>query len=349
MAPIHYAPVGTVPSGLSAASPHGAAPQAAPKLELGDPRLITYLRVSVTDRCNLRCQYCMPEDQEFVAHESLLTFEEITAVATVLAEQGVRKIRLTGGEPLLRRDVVKLIGMLKAIPGEPKVVMTTNGMLLGRFAGALRDAGLDRLNISLDTLQPERFAQLARRGGLEPTLAGIEAAAAAGFTGTKINTVVMGGINDDEIPDLLDFAAAHDLEQRFIEFMPMTSNGYGKRAERVPLEVIRSRIEAHAPLAPRPRGSGPADTFVVAETGSRVGIIAAISLPFCETCNRLRLTSEGVLRSCLFEGGEVSVREMLRAGDDVAGGLQRAADYLRRVKPPVHDGLGHAQMNRIGG
>jgi len=344
MAPIHYAPVGT-----AGASPHAASAQTAPKLELGDPRLITYLRVSVTDRCNLRCQYCMPEDQEFVAHDSLLTFEEITAVATVLVEQGVRKIRLTGGEPLLRRDVVKLIGMLKAIPGEPKVVMTTNGMLLGRHATALRDAGLDRLNVSLDTLQPERFATLARRGGLEPTLAGIEAAAAAGFTRTKINTVVMGGINDDEIPDMLDFAAAHDLEQRFIEFMPMTSNGYGNRAERVPLEEIRRRIEAHAPLAPRLRGSGPADTFVVADTGMKVGIIAAISLPFCETCNRLRLTSEGVLRSCLFEGGEVSVREMLRNGDDIEGNLRRTADYLRRVKPPVHEGLGHAHMNRIGG
>jgi cyclic pyranopterin phosphate synthase len=343
MAPIHYAPVGT-----AEVSPSGVA-RATPKLELGDPRLITYLRVSVTDRCNLRCQYCMPEDQEFVAHESLLTFEEITAVARVLVEQGVRKIRLTGGEPLLRRDVVNLVGMLKAIPGEPKVVMTTNGMLLERFAGPLRDAGLDRINVSLDTLRPDRFAKLARRGGLEPTLAGIEAARAAGFTRTKINSVVMGGINDDEIPDMLDFAAEHGLEQRFIEFMPMTSNGYGNRAERVPLEEIRGRIEAHAPLAPRPRGSGPADTFVVADTGVKVGIIAAISLPFCETCNRLRLTSEGVLRSCLFEGGEVSVREMLREGTDVEAGLRHTADYLRRVKPPVHEGQGHAHMNRIGG
>jgi cyclic pyranopterin phosphate synthase len=344
MPPIHYAPVDA-----THVPPREAGVEAGSELELGDARLITYLRVSVTDRCNLRCQYCMPEDQEFAPHDSLLTFEEIRAVAAVLVEQGVTKIRLTGGEPLLRRDIPKLVGILKGLPGAPKVVMTTNGMLLDRQAQALRDAGLDRLNVSLDTLKPDRFERLARRGGLDRTLAGLEAAAAAGFTGTKINTVVMGGINDDEIPAMLDFAASHGLEQRFIEFMPMTSNGYGNTAERVPLETIRSRIEAHVRLEPRSKGSGPADTFRVASTGAKVGIIAAISLPFCETCNRLRLTSEGVLRSCLFEGGEVSVRDLLRSGQDFEEGLRRTADYLRRVKPPVHEGKGHAQMNRIGG
>lgn len=336
MSPIHIAPVDRIAPGQ-------------PTMELGDPRLITYLRISVTDRCNLRCQYCMPEDQEFAPHASLLSFEELTAVATVLVEQGVTKIRLTGGEPLLRRDLPRLVDMLTAIPGAPKVVMTTNGMLLDRHASALRDAGLNRLNISLDTLRPDRFKRLARRDGLERTLSGIDAAAAAGFRGTKLNMVVMGGINDDELPDMLDFAAERDLELRFIEFMPMTSNGYGAHAERVPRDEIRRRIEEHAPLQPREPGTGPAETFRVVETGAKVGIIAAISLPFCETCNRLRLTSEGSLRSCLFEGGEVSVRELLRSGEDAQAGLLRAADYLRRVKPPVHGGQGHAQMNRIGG
>jgi cyclic pyranopterin phosphate synthase len=340
MPPVHIAPI---PDRTPAA---GGSASGAP---LGPPRAITYLRVSVTDRCNLRCRYCMPEAQVFVERDRLLRFEEIATVARVLVEQGVDKVRLTGGEPLLRRGIERLVAMLKAVPGEPQVVMTTNGMLLTRLAPALRVAGLDRLNISLDTLRPRRFERIARRPGLEQVLAGIEAAQAAGFMRTKLNMVVMGGFNDDELPDMLDFAAARGLEQRFIEFMPMTSNDYGVGAERVPLPEIRRRIEAHAPLLPRPRGSGPADTFTVAATGARVGIIAAISLPFCETCNRVRMTAEGVLRSCLFEGGEVSVRELVRSGEDLEAGLRSAMDYIRRVKPPVHDGLGHVQMNRVGG
>jgi cyclic pyranopterin phosphate synthase len=270
-------------------------------------------------------------------------------VARVLVAQGVTKIRLTGGEPLLRRDVEQLVGQLKALPGAPQVEMTTNGKLLTRLAPALRAAGLDRLNISLDTLRPERFERLARRPGLELVLAGIDAAQTAGFKATKLNMVVMGGFNDDELPAMLDFAAARGLEQRFIEFMPMASNDYGLDAQRIPLHEIRRRIEAHAPLEPRVRGSGPADTFTVTGTGARVGIIAAISQPFCETCNRVRLTAEGVLRSCLFEGGEVSVRELVRSGTGLEAGLERAMDYIRRVKPPVHEGYGHVQMNRVGG
>jgi cyclic pyranopterin phosphate synthase len=317
--------------------------------EQGAPRHITYLRVSVTDRCNLRCRYCMPEAQAFFERERLLTFEEITAVARVLVRHGVRKIRLTGGEPLLRRDIVELVAMLKALPGEPQVVMTTNGMLLARQASALKAAGLDRLNVSLDTLKPERFERLARRPGLAQTLDGLRAALEAGFERTKLNMVVMGGVNDDEIPAMLDFAEAQGVEQRFIEFMPMASNDYGHDASRVPLAEIRRRIEAHVELLPRERGSGPADTFTAAGSGAKLGIIAAISLPFCETCNRVRLTAEGVLRSCLFEGGEVSVRDIVRTGGDVEQSLTEALDFVRRVKPPVHDGLGHVQMNQVGG
>jgi len=317
-------------------------------MPLGDPRTITYVRVSVTDRCNLRCRYCMPEDQDFLEGSHLLGFDEILAVVSVLVRHGVNKVRLTGGEPLLRKDLARLVARIKALPGTPEVVMTTNAMLLSRYARDLADAGLDRLNVSLDTLREERFELLARRRGLAETLAGLDAAADAGLTRTKLNTVVMGGVNDDEIGDLLAFSAARGIHQRFIEFMPMRSNGYGLDAARVPLDVIRARLEEVGPLRSVGRGSGPAEDFVIETTGQKVGIIAAISQPFCESCNRVRLTAEGVLRSCLFEGGEIDVRQLL-AGADSEGALVEALEYLRRVKPPVHDGYGHAQMNRMGG
>jgi cyclic pyranopterin phosphate synthase len=316
-----------------------------------DPREITYLRVSVTDRCNLRCRYCMPEDQDFLAPDHLLSFDEIEAVVSVLVGHGIRKIRLTGGEPLLRKGLAEFVARLKSLDHGLEVVMTTNGMLLQRHAEALRNSGLDRLNISLDTLRPDRFVKLSRRDGLADTLAGIEAAQAVGFERTKVNVVVMGGVNDDEISDLLAWAHGLNLELRFIEFMPMQSNSYGAQAERVPVAEIRRRIEEVGELIPRERESkvqGPAENYVLQSTGQRVGIIAAISLPFCATCNRIRLTSEGVLRSCLFEGGEVDVRDLVRSGN-IESGLIEALDYLRRCKPPEHAGLGHGQMNRIGG
>jgi cyclic pyranopterin phosphate synthase len=318
-------------------------------LELGPPRHITYLRISVTDRCNLRCRYCMPEDQEFFGRERILSFEELAIVARVLVRHGVDKIRLTGGEPLLRRGIEQLVEMLSGLPGSPRVVMTTNGLLLARHARGLRAAGLRRLNVSLDTLRPERFELLSRRPGLADVLSGLDAAAEEGFTGTKLNMVVMGGVNDDELPDMLAFAHERGLQARFIEFMPMQSNEYGLRAQRVPLDEIRRRLETVSPLVPAGRGSGPADTFTLASTGQTVGIIAAISLPFCETCNRIRLTADGVLRSCLFEGGEVSVRELVRESPDLESGLEGALDWLRRVKPVVHAGYGHVQMNQVGG
>jgi len=315
---------------------------------LGVPRDISYLRISVTDRCNLRCAYCMPEDQSFLDHDDLLSFEEIVAVARVLVERGVQKIRLTGGEPLLRRDLAMLVGMLKALPDAPTVVMTTNASLLDRHARDLKDAGLDRLNISLDTLRADTFERLSRRTGLERSLAGIEAALEAGFEKTKLNTVVMGGVNEDEIPSLLEYSRQRGLEQRFIEFMPMTSNDYGLAADRVPLSEIRRRIETVDQLVPHSKGRGPAEVFTLPRTGQRVGIIAAISLPFCEACNRVRLTAQGDLRSCLFEGGEVALRDAIRqrAPLDV---VSEAFEYVRRVKPEVHDGQGHVQMNQVGG
>jgi cyclic pyranopterin phosphate synthase len=315
---------------------------------MGAPRAITYLRISVTDRCNLRCGYCMPEEQTFLDRRDLLTFEEIVSVARVLVERGVTKIRLTGGEPLVRRDLPMLVGMLKSLPRAPQVVMTTNATLLARHAVALRDAGLDRLNISLDTLRPETFLKLSRRQGLEHTLAGVDAALEAGFRNTKLNMVVMGGVNDAEIPAMLGYAADRGVEQRFIEFMPLASNDYGVRSERVPLEEIRKQVESAGPLEALPGGSGPARMFRVLSTGQRVGIISAISLPFCDACNRVRLTATGVLRSCLFEGGEVPLRDAMRSGEPQAL-VGDALEFVRRVKPDVHSGQGHVQMNQVGG
>jgi cyclic pyranopterin phosphate synthase len=315
---------------------------------MGVPRAISYLRISVTDRCNLRCGYCMPENQSFMDRQDLLTFEEILGIARVLVERVVTKIRLTGGEPLVRRDLPILVGMLKALPQAPKVVMTTNATILARHARSLRDAGLDRLNISLDTLRPETFEMLSRRPGLGQALAGLEAALDAGFRNTKINTVVMGGVNDDEIPAMLRYAAERGIEQRFIEFMPLASNQYGLQSERVPLSEIRKRIESVGPLEALPGGSGPANMFRMTSTGQRLGIISAISMPFCDTCNRVRLTATGVLRSCLFEGGEVPLREAMRDGDPQAV-VTEALEYVRRVKPDVHEGFGHVQMNQVGG
>ena len=321
-------------------------------LELGPPRRISYLRISVTDRCNLRCQYCMPEEQQFLERSELLSFEEIATVAAVLVRHGVDKIRLTGGEPLLRRDIERLVALLAGLPGAPRVVLTTNGLLLARHARGLRAAGLQRLNVSLDTLRPERFERLARRPGLQQVLAGLDAAAQAGFTGTKLNMVVMGGVNDDELPDMLEFARARGLQARFIEFMPLQSNEYGLRARRVTLDEILRRLQAVTPLEPlgaEMRGSDPAALYRVRGSDQVLGLIAAISQPFCESCNRVRLTAEGALRSCLFEGGEVDVRALVRGESGLEQGLVQALDWLRRIKPAVHAGYGHVQMNQVGG
>jgi GTP 3',8-cyclase len=273
------------------------------------------LRVSVTDRCNLRCTYCMQEEVAFLPREDLLSFEEITRVVKVAVELGVRKIRLTGGEPLMRRELPSLVRRLAAIGGIHDLGITTNGLLLADCAQELFDAGLRRINISLDTLEPARFRQLTRRDGLEKTLAGIHAARRAGFRPIKINAISMRGVTEHEVVPLAHFAREHDLEMRFIEYMPIGAEPWEREKVYFAHEILE-QLERHvAPLVPSddydPRA--PAMEFRYTDGRGSVGIIASITRPFCMRCNRIRLTPDGKLRNCLFALDEFDVKALLRA------------------------------------
>lgn len=279
-------------------------------------RVHNNLRISVTDRCNLRCVYCMPEQVEFMPRERLLSFEEIARFVAIVAPLGVDKIRLTGGEPLLRKDLDVLVRMLVAIEGVSDVGMTTNGMLLEPMAGRLREAGLERINISLDTLDPVRFERLARRPGLDAAVAGVHAAKRAGFDPIKLNAVVIRGFNEDDVAPLARFARELGMEMRFIEYMPLDAGHLWER-EKVfyageILDVIGREVAPLAPAAGQdPRA--PALAYDYLDGGGRVGLISSVSRPFCGSCNRLRLTSDGKLRNCLFALDETDVRDLLRS------------------------------------
>jgi cyclic pyranopterin phosphate synthase len=279
-------------------------------------RVHNNLRISVTDRCNLRCTYCMPEEVVFMDRTELLTFEEIARFVEVAAPLGIDKIRLTGGEPLLRRDLPRLVRMVAAVPGIRDVGLTTNGMLLADQAQALFDAGLRRINISLDTLSPDRFRQLTRRGGLEKVIEGILAAKKAGFHPIKINAVSIRGITEHEVVPLGRFAREHGLEMRFIEYMPIGAEQWERSKVYFAHEIMEQLEREIAPLVPvedyDPRA--PAMEFRYTDGRGRVGIIASVSRPFCLSCNRLRLTAEGKLRNCLFSLEEVDVKQLLRSG-----------------------------------
>lgn len=278
-------------------------------------RQVRKLRVSVTDRCNFRCVYCMPEDVQFLPRDEILTFDEITRVVRVAAGMGVQKIRLTGGEPLLRPGLPELVARLRAVPGIESVSMTTNGFFLPDQAAALKAAGLDGVNISLDTLDPERFRQIARRGDLQQVLAGIEAAHAAGIRPIKINCVVMRGINDSEVTTLLRWAQDKPYHVRFIEFMPLDAGNIWERRLVFTKEEI---LELAAGLGPfEPLRNDPADPARLYRfQGGRgvFGVIASVSQPFCASCDRIRLTAEGRLRNCLFALEEHDLRPLLRGG-----------------------------------
>jgi cyclic pyranopterin phosphate synthase len=291
-------------------------------------RLHNNLRISVTDRCNLRCTYCMPEDVAFMDRKELLTFEEIAHFVRVAAPLGIDKIRLTGGEPLMRRGLPRLVAMLAAIPGIRDVGLTTNGLLLAEQAQALYDAGLRRINVSLDTLDPDRFRQLARRDGLERVLEGIAAAKQAGFDPVKVNAVSLRRITEHEVVPLARYARAHGLEMRFIEYMPIGADQWERDKVYFAHEILE-QIERHVgPLVPAPDQDprAPAQDYLYTDGGGRVGIIASVSRPFCSSCNRIRLTADGKLRNCLFALTEVDVKRYLRDEPDEA----RLAELIRQ-------------------
>ena len=300
-------------------------------------RVHTNLRISVTDRCNIRCFYCMPnENVQFRPRDELLTFEEIERFVCVVAGMGVHKLRLTGGEPLVRAELHKLVGKLAAVPGIRDIALTTNGILLAEQVDDLRRAGLRRLNISLDTLSDETFRRISRRDGLDRVLAGIFAAKRAGFEKIRLNTVAIRGITDDEIVPLGRFAREHDLELRFIEFMPLDAEQHWQSEQVLDGDEIRARLEdAFGPLVPesRPDPSQPAMDFRFADGGGRIGFINPVSHPFCGDCNRLRLTAEGKIRNCLFSTVEWDARELFRAGAADEAVAQLVRDCVHAKKP----------------
>jgi cyclic pyranopterin phosphate synthase len=287
-------------------------------------RPLRALRVSVTDRCNLRCRYCMPEDEYvWLPRASLLTFEELTRLVGVFAGLGVAKVRLTGGEPLLRHDLATLTRMLGRVPGVTDVALTTNGLLLARQAEALRAAGLRRVTVSLDTLHPERMREFARSSGHADVLAGLRAAQQAGFAPLKLNTVVVRGFNDDEVEDLVEFARECGAEPRFIEYMDVGGATRWSPEQVVSRDELLGRLAArYGPVTPLPEpgGSAPAERFRLRD-GMTVGIIASTTAPFCGTCDRGRLTADGTFFLCLYAERGLDLREPLRAGasdDDLA-------------------------------
>ena len=274
-----------------------------------------YLRISVTDRCNLRCQYCMGEDGiEQMSHGDILSFEDITRVVEAGAELGISKIRITGGEPLVRKGIVDLVGRITAVPGITDLAMTTNGILLARYARELKQAGLKRVNISLDTLKPELYRQITRCGDLDAVLNGIEAALENNLEPVKLNVVLMKGINEGEVLDFLKLTLEKPLHVRFIEYMPIGDHDCGYRDHYLPLSYIEETAEkAGLQLipVPLPGGAGPAESYTLEGAEGSVGLIHPISKHFCNTCNRLRLTAEGNLKACLYWQDEISVRPVL--------------------------------------
>ena len=300
-------------------------------------RPITYLRISVTDRCNLRCVYCLPEaGVKWQPRENQLSAEEIARVAETAAKVGVRRVRLTGGEPLVRHELPRLIERLARVPGIDDIALTTNGILLEEQAQALKDAGLQRLNISLDTLQEEVFRRISRREGLDRVLAGIAAAKRVGFRKIRLNAVAIRDLTETEAADLVRFARERDLEMRFIEYMPLDAEQHWK-AERTlsGAEIRRALEQAVGPLEPAQRDnpSQPARDYRFVEGGGTVGFINPVSEPFCGDCNRLRVTAEGKLRNCLFSQTEWDVRGLLRSGATDAQIESRARDCVLAKKP----------------
>jgi GTP 3',8-cyclase len=297
------------------------------------------LRISVTDRCNIRCFYCMPQEQvQFLPRAEILTFEEIERFVRVVVPLGINRLRLTGGEPLMRADLPVLVEKLAGIPGIVDLAMTTNGLLLAEQAAALRQAGLRRLNISLDGLTPRTFRQIARRDGLDKVLRGIAVAQQLGFAPIRLNTVALRGITEREIIPLAAFARDRHLELRFIEFMPLDADDRWQADQVLPGEQIRDCLESHfGPLIPAERTdpSQPAIDYQFADGPGRIGFINPVTQPFCADCNRVRISAEGQVRSCLFATQEWDARGLMRRG----GSDQELAALVRAcvgAKKPGH-------------
>lgn len=300
-------------------------------------RQITYLRVSVTDRCDFRCVYCMAEDMQFLSRREVLSFEEIDTIVAAFVSRGVRKVRLTGGEPLVRRDIMRLVEAIggRLAAGLDELTLTTNGSQLARHATALAAAGIRRINVSLDTLSEDRFTAITRRGRLADVLAGIDAAVAAGIA-VKINMVAMRGVNEDEIEPMLHWAHRRGFGLTLIEGMPLGEVGIDRVDTYLPLRELRARLAERFTLEPTGhRTGGPARYDRVRETGGLLGFITPMSHNFCESCNRVRLTATGQLYLCLGQEDMVDLRGALRSGG--MAGLNAALDGAMRIKPRGHD------------
>jgi cyclic pyranopterin phosphate synthase len=279
-------------------------------------RVADDLRISVTDRCNFRCTYCMPaEGLAWLPKSEILSFEELTRLLGIFVGLGVRSIKVTGGEPTVRADLPTLIRMFRQVGPDLDISITTNGVLLDRLAAPLADAGVDRATVSCDSLMRHRFTEMTRRDALDKVLAGLKAAQAAGLTPIKINTVVIGGTNDDEVVPFARWARETGFEVRFIEYMPLDAEHKWERDKVVPAARILEAIDAVYPLAAAGLDAEPATSYRFADGApGGIGVIASVTQPFCDTCNRLRLTAEGQVRSCLFALEETDVREPMRAG-----------------------------------
>ena len=311
-------------------------------------RSITYLRMSVTELCNLRCRYCMPEEGvDKKCHEDMLTEDEMIRAVEAAASLGIRKLRVTGGEPLVKKNIVSICARAAAVEGIREVCITTNGILLPQLARPLKEAGVKRVNMSLDTLRPERYAYISRRGTLEAALAGLEAALAAGLEKVKLNTVLIGGFNDDEIPALAELTRQYPVDLRFIELMPMYDSGdFGPEAY-LPRTVVLERLPELEPVEP---DGGVAKLYRLPGAQGNVGLISPVSAHFCAACNRLRLTSEGNLKPCLHSGQEISVRG--KHGEALKDTLRQAIFHkpqMHGILDADHPSEAGRTMNTIGG
>jgi GTP 3',8-cyclase len=321
-------------------------------------RVATDLRVSLTDRCNLRCTYCMPADGlDWLPKSEVLTNAELLRLIEIAVTRlGITDVRFTGGEPLLRKGIEEIISGAKALSPSPKVAMTTNAIGLSRRAASLQAAGLDRINVSLDTLDPHRFTEITRRDRLADVLEGLAAAASAGLTPVKVNAVLLRGVNDDEAAALLRFCLDHGYQLRFIEQMPLDPQHGWDRSQMVTASEILESLRAEFELSPSParRGAAPAERWLVDGGPADVGVIASVTRPFCEACDRTRLTADGALRNCLFSQAETDLRGPLRdgAGDEELAGLWRDTMWAKLAGHQIND-AGFAQpirpMSAIGG